>query len=153
MGRKFCNKIWNAARFVLANKPPRIYTNKNSFRSLSKFAKIRNLTSADKQILKALNKTIKSIERNLDNFRFGQAAHALYDFFWHDFCDHYIEKSKEQLQTSDLKPQTLKVLAYVLLTSLKILHPFVPFITEEIYQRLPIKNKKECLMIEDWPHV
>ena len=103
-------------------------------------------TSADKRILKVLDKTIKSVNRDLERFRFGPAAHALYNFFWHDFCDIYIEKSKEQ---KDRK--TKKILLYILLTSLKLLHPFIPFITEEIYQKLPIKNKKKCLMVEDWP--
>jgi len=131
MGKKFCNKIWNASRFVLGQ--------------ISK-SKIKNkkLTSADKKILKALNKTIKSVNNDLENFRFGKAAHSLYDFFWHDFCDKYIEASKKQ---NDKK--TKEILLYVLLNSLKLLHPFIPFITEEIYQKLPIKNK--CLMIENWP--
>jgi valyl-tRNA synthetase len=88
----------------------------------------------------------------LENFQFGKAAHALYDFFWHDFCDIYIEKSKIQsTKSKSEKENTQKVLLYVLLTSLKLLHPFIPFITEEIYQKLPIKNKEKSLMIETWP--
>ena len=105
------------------------------------------LTSADKKILRALNKTIELVTKNLENFRFGQATHTLYNFFWHDFCDQYIEEFKSQ--KSKVKSQ--KVLLYVLLTSLKLLHPFIPFITEEIYQKLPLKDKKKCLMIENWP--
>jgi valyl-tRNA synthetase len=150
MGKKFCNKIWNASRFVLMNKPTRIYADLGSLRSLRGFTRMKNLTSADKRILKSLNKTIKSVNNDLENFRFGRAAHKLYDFFWHDFCDKYIEVFK--IQNSKFKIQKV-LLLYVLLTSLKLLHPFMPFITEEIYQNLPIKNKKKCLMIEGWPSV
>jgi len=141
MGRKFCNKIWNASRFVLmqaANE--QIEIPKKIIPSGA------GLTPADKTILKIMEKTIKSVNGDLENLKFGRAIHILYDFFWHDFCDVYIEKTK-----SGAKKETKKVLLYVLLSSLKLLHPFIPFITEEIYQGLPIKNKKECLMIEDWP--
>ncbi|NCO80229.1 class I tRNA ligase family protein, partial [bacterium] len=153
--------IWNAARFLLMQKPPLI--NADSVRRFSLIKK--NLTPADKKILRALEKTIKSVNGDLENFRFGRAAHTLYDFFWHDFCDVYIEKSKTELsfmkakvkmrtkfsspKQKDLK--TKKILLYVLLNSLKLLHPFIPFITEEIYQKLPIKNKQRCLMITEWP--
>lgn len=107
---------------------------------------------ADKKILKALNKTIKAVNKDLENFRFGPAAHILYNFFWHDFCDIYIERAKVNIQNSKLeKEQTQEILLYVLVASLKLLHPFIPFITEEIYQKLPIKGKKECLIIENWP--
>jgi valyl-tRNA synthetase len=107
---------------------------------------------ADKKILKELDKTVKLVTKNLDDFRFHEATQNSYHFFWHEFCDYYIEKSKKQLQAPDIKRrQTLNILLYVLLTSLKLLHPFMPFITEEIYQKLPMSNKKECLMVEKWP--
>jgi len=145
MGRKFCNKLWNASRFVMIqtlkrDRPRQVLPG-------SDLGKIAGLTSADKRILKVLGKTIKSVNKDLEGFRFGPAGRQLYDFFWHDFCDIYIEKSKLQKD----KKATQKILLYVLLTSLKLLHPFMPFITEEIYQKLPIKNKKKCLMIEQWP--
>ena len=143
MGKKFSNKIWNASRFVLSNKPPQIYAD-----SRNRFTRIKNLTAADKKILKDLDKTTKSINKDFENFRFGKAAHSIYDFFWHDFCDRYIEAAKKQ---GDKK--TNKILVYVLLNSLKLLHPFMPFISEEIYQKLPIKNKKKSLMIENWPKI
>lgn len=134
MGKKFCNKIWNASRFVLSR--------------CSKIKKIKinnqKLTATDKKILKALDKTVKTVNKDLNSFRFGKAAHVLYDFFWHDFCDIYLEASKKQ---NDDK--TNNILLHVLLNSLKLLHPFIPFITEEIYQKLPIKD--QCLMIENWP--
>jgi len=164
MGKKFCNKIWNASRFVLLNKPSQINTDFDSLRSPHRLTQIKNLTPADKKILKALDKTIKSVNKDLGNFRFGQAARKLYSFFWHDFCDKYIEVSKTELSFMKAKVKkrtkfsspkqndfkTKKILLYVLLTSLKLLHPFMPFITEEIYQKLPLKTKK-MLIIENWP--
>lgn len=140
MGKKFCNKIWNASRFVQGRIS-------ESSVALAKEDRSNPKTLADKKILKALDKTIKSINKDLANYEFGKAAHILYDFFWHDFCDQYIEAAKKQ---SDEK--TKKILLNTLLASLKLLHPFIPFITEEIYQTLPIKDKKQSLMIENWPH-
>jgi len=154
MGRKFCNKIWNASRFVLlqsGNSKSEILSSK--FTQNSKF-KIQKLSGADKKILKALDKTIKSVNKDLEGFQFGKAAHKLYDFFWHDFCDVYIEKAKKQLSYEfdvGVNIKTREILVWVLLNSLKLLHPFIPFVTEEIYQKLPIKDKKKCLMIEEWP--
>jgi len=147
MGRKFCNKIWNAARFVILQTAKSKLKSQNSKLQL----KTKNLTGADKKILRALDKTIKSVNKDLGNFRFGPAAHNLYNFFWHDFCDVYIEKSKKQFENTSRAINTRKVLVYVLLNSLRLLQPFVPFITEEIYQKLPIKNKRKCLIIEKWP--
>ena len=141
MGKKFCNKVWNASRFILMQFPIFNFQFSMNFQ-FSKF----KLTSADKRILNQLKKTVKSVNKDLEGFQFGRAARRLYEFFWHDFCDVYIEKSKKQ---ADLK--TKKILLYVLLTSLKLLHPFIPFITEEIYQKLPIKRKEKCLMVEKWP--
>jgi len=143
MGKKFCNKIWNASRFVLLQ----ISNSKVKMQNAKLQFKNQKLTVADKKILKTLEKTIKSTDKDLETFQFGRAARNLYTFFWHDFCDVYIEKSKSQKD----KENTQKILLYVLLNSLKLLHPFIPFLTEEIYQKLPIKNKKECLMVEDWP--
>lgn len=138
MGKKFCNKIWNASRFVLKQN--------GITKKQETITKPKPQTDADKKMLKQLNDIIKLTDKDLEKFKFGKVAHALYDFFWHDFCGVYIEASKEQ----DDK-ETQKILMYVLLSSLKLLHPFVPFITEEIYQTLPIKGKKESLMIEKWP--
>ncbi|MBI3631812.1 MAG: valine--tRNA ligase [Candidatus Staskawiczbacteria bacterium] len=134
MGKKFCNKIWNASRFILGQSGNKEIENKKP---------AGKLTVADKKILKSLDKTIKSVNKDLDNFKFGRACHTLYDFFWHDFCDKYIEESKSQTASTNTG-------GYVLLNSLILLHPFMPFITEEIYQQMPIKNKKECIIIEEW---
>jgi len=141
MGKKFCNKIWNASRFVL------MQLGNTSMRSLDiKRLRLSHLKPADKKILNQLDKTIKSVNKDIESFKFGKAAHILYDFFWHDFCDLYIEYAKDKRDK-----QTKETLLYVLVTSLKLLHPFIPFVTEEIYQKIPIKNKKKCLMVEDWP--
>jgi valyl-tRNA synthetase len=139
MGKKFGNKIWNASRFVL------LQTGEGPF-EISEKINVKNATETDKKILIKLSETIKLVNKNLDNFEFGQASHIIYDFFWHDFCDVYIEESKNQPGQ-----QTKIILLWVLVNSLKLLHPFMPFLTEEIYQSLPIKNKKSQLMIEDWP--
>ena len=146
--KKFANKIWNATRFVLANKPSNIYP-ENKLLSINK-----NSTKADGEILKQLDKTINSLTNNLDRFYFHESAQDIYHFFWHKFCDQYIEKSKKQIlnaKNGKEKENTQKILLYILLNSIKLLHPFMPFITEEIYQQLPLKNKKKCLMAETWP--
>ena len=134
MGRKFCNKLWNASRFCLMQKTG------------SKALISRKSINPKSKIIKKLDKTTRLINKNMENYQFGKATHILYDFFWHDFCDKYIEEFKNQKSKS--KNQEL---LYVLLTSLKLLHPFIPFITEEIYQKLPMKNKKTSIIIEDWP--
>ncbi|MFC1700694.1 valine--tRNA ligase [Patescibacteria group bacterium] len=127
MGKKFANKIWNASKFVEMK---------------SKSTKLpKKLTPADKKIIQQLNKTIKATNKELKEFRFGQTAHILYDFFWHDFCDTYIEESKNQ---------KTNVLGYVLIDSLKLLHPFMPFVTESIYQKLSFKDNK-YLTTASWP--
>jgi len=134
MGRKFCNKLWNASRFAMFQ-----FSN----RQLKISAKAPGKNS---KIAKKLDKAVKSINKDLENYQFGRAAHTVYDFFWHDFCDKYIEGFKKE----PLKKKNQELL-YILLTSLKLLHPFVPFITEEIYQKLPLRNKKKSLMVENWP--
>ncbi|XOB42117.1 MAG: valine--tRNA ligase [Candidatus Nealsonbacteria bacterium] len=149
MGKKFCNKIWNATRFVIVQ----FKGSKLEIPTKAQISKLK-LSKNNKKILSAINKTTKSVNKYLDKFEFGKASQALYDFFWHDFCDQCIEHSKEEISKAKTKiegEKTKKVLLYTLIASLKLLHPFVPFITEEIYQELPIKNKKKCLMIEDWP--
>ncbi len=151
MGKKFCNKIWNATRFVMMQVDDK--KSKLKIPSKAEIARLK-LARNEKRILRVLNKTTKSVDKYLETFQFGKAAQLLYDFFWHEFCDECIEKSKIRIlesQSEAEKQKTKKVLLYTLLTSLKLLHPFVPFITEEIYQSLPIQNKKKCLMVEDWP--
>jgi valyl-tRNA synthetase len=144
MGRKFCNKIWNATRYVLMQT-------QNSKLKIQKLkVEKKKLTKAQKEILRRLEKTIKTVNKNLEKFEFGKAAENLYHFFWHQFCDKYIEESKKEMKEGN--PFAKKVLLYLLLKSLILLHPFIPFITEEIYQKLPLKNKKISIVIEDWPN-
>ncbi len=141
MGKKFANKIWNASRFAL------MQIGNEKIVLTKKQPSGQKITAADKKILKQLETTTKKIDTELNKYRFGQAAHILYDFFWHDLCDEYIECAKKQNNK-----QTKEILAYVLVNSLKLLHPFMPFVTESIYQQLPFKEGK-FLMIETWPRV
>jgi len=141
-GKKFCNKIWNATRFVLQNIGEKQF-------DLCIIP--QGLTTYDTEILSRLNAIIKSTTDNIESYQFGRAIRDLYDFFWHDFCDVYIEKSKSQLQAPQMKENTEKILIYTINCSLKLLHPFVPFVTEELYQMLPVTTKKEALIIENWP--
>ena len=133
--RNFANKIWNASRFVLMN------TDETASDVLP-----ANLELEDKWILSKLNKLIEKVTDNLDKYELGIAVQNLYDFIWDEFCDWYIELVKPRLGT-DKNPQN--VLIYVLSNILKLLHPFMPFITEEIYSYLPVTDKKS-IMISDW---
>ena len=145
-GQKFCNKIWNATRFITIQTENKNY---------SLPAKIKKTKKADEKIFKDLEKIIKDVNSNLNKYQFGQALQKIYHFFWKEFCDKYIEDAKERLQkakTKEEKNDVVMALLYVLLSSLKLLHPFIPFVTEEIYQNLPLKNRKQCLMVEDWPN-
>ena len=105
----------------------------------------------DKWILSRYNETIGEIEKNLEKFEFGLAANKLYDFVWEEFCDWYIELVKPRLYNDDteVKDNALSVLVTVLTGIIKLLHPFMPFITEEIYSYMP--NKKDMLINEVWP--
>lgn len=137
--RNFANKIWNASRFVLMN------IGKNF-----DLVKVKpKLTQKDKWILEELKTTKKKIKKYIENYKFYLAAKEVYYFFWHKFCDKTIEDCKKRINKEP--EETAKwVLWTVLYNSLKLLHPFMPFVTEEIYQRLPQKPKK-ALIIEDWP--
>ena len=139
--RNFMNKLWNASRFVLMNAEGVKVKQMGSFR----------LTVADKWILSGLNRTIKDVTAALNKYELGLANAKLYDFVWSQFCDWYIELSKTALYggDEDKKANTVTVLLYVLENILKLMHPFVPFITEEIYQHLP--TTKGTIMLSPWP--
>ncbi len=141
--RNFANKIWNASRFII--------TNFEDFSPYDYEISDLTLTISDKWILSRINKVIKEVTEKLEGFAFSEASSLLYDFFWRDFCDWYIEISKVDLYGDDhaAKNKTRKILHYVLEASLKLLHPFMPFITEEIWQRMPHNGKS--IMISDWP--
>ncbi|MDE5605164.1 MAG: valine--tRNA ligase [Eubacterium sp.] len=136
--RNFANKLWNAARFVL------MYLGEDyKYDGLPK-----DLAVEDKWILSKLNTLAKEVTDNLDKFELGIAIQKLYDFIWDVFCDWYIEISKIRLQSGEGADTAKAVLVYVLTGILKLLHPFMPFITEEIYQALP--HDTESIMISEW---
>ena len=139
--RNFMNKIWNASRFVLLNAEGKKITP----------VKECKLTAADKWIITRLNKTVKEITVNMEKYEMGVALANLYDFVWSDFCDWYIEFTKPVLYGEDEKKasDTMGVLVYVLTEILKLLHPFIPFITEKIYKSIP--GAAETLMLQEFP--
>ena len=140
--RNFVNKIWNASRFI------EMLVDRLNPSKISLEIDKENLTDTDKDILDKLNKIIVSTTKNIENYRFGQASEDLYQFFWHEFCDIYIENAKDRGE------ETIPVLLTVLQTSLKLLHPFIPFVTEIVYQNLQEKFnfKKELLISSSWPN-
>lgn len=140
-GRNFANKIWNASRFVLMNLDG--VDNKD--------IDFDNLTIADKWILDKLNKTAKEVNENIKDFRIGEVAHILYDFFWNSYCDWYVEIAKIQLQDTALKANTQRVLRYVLDMSLRMLHPIMPHITECVWQLIPKETATKALIVADFP--
>jgi len=140
VGRNFANKIWNATRFILMKKEENnIEINDLEFKS--------SLTIPDKWIINLLNQTIEEVTNFYENYRFAEAAKKLYEFFWHTFCDWYLEITKDNFNQF-----SLKVLLYVLINTLKLLHPLMPFITEEIFQRLKeFLKSEEAIIISLWP--
>ena len=139
--RNFANKIWNASRFLLMNL--------ENFDANFKPAE-SDLTLADKWIISRLNRTAKSVTENLDKFELGEAARLMYDFIWSEFCDWYIELTKARLYGEDARAKStaLYVLNTVLEKSLRLLHPFMPFLTEIIRQKLP--NAEGSIMLAKW---
>jgi valyl-tRNA synthetase len=151
-GRKFANKIWNASRFVLTqieNTNPSAESKHSGGPATMSLRTLGGKTAADKEILGKLAETKGKLEKDIEGFEFSPALHDLYEFFWHEFCDKYIEESKKQCADEKLKANTRKILAYTLKESLKMLHPFMPFITEAIYGHLPTENK-DLLIVETW---
>lgn len=147
--KNFANKLWNASRFVLMNL--------ENF-DLDFVPEKENFTLADKWILSRFNQTAKEITENLEKFELGEAARSIYDFVWSEFCDWYIELakgrlySKEGTQEAELAKKTVQFILYEVLDgTLKLLHPFMPFITEEIWQQLPKKAQGTVtIMKQDW---
>ena len=137
--RNFANKIWNASRFLMMNL------------TIDRCELPGRLELEDKWILSKLNAAIPAITENMDRYELGVAAQKIYDFIWDDYCDWYIELTKSRLQGEDAgaKERAQQVLCYVLTQTLKLLHPFMPFITEEIWQALP--HEGDFLMLQQWP--
>ena len=140
--RNFANKLWNATRFLMMNMSDEI-TDSNF--------DLEKLHYEDKWILSKLQKVIKQITEKIEKYDIGLAADDIYDFIWSDFCDWYIEIVKPVLYSDNLeeKINTVKVLLYALENILKLLHPFMPYITEEIWQALP--NREDALIVSKWP--
>ena len=142
--RNFANKIWNASRFLMMNL------------TIDKCELPEKLELEDKWILSKLNRAIREITENMDRYELGVAAQKIYDFIWDDYCDWYIELTKTRLQgeDEDSKIRAQQVLCHVLTQMLKLLHPFMPFITEEIWQALPHEDgvaEGGFLMLQSWP--
>ena len=144
--RNFANKLWNASRFVFMNIDEEIMN------GVTRESVEANLTIADKWIISRANNVVKEVIDNMDKFDLGIAAQKIYDFAWTEYCDWYIEIVKPRLYSDDVeaKKAALYTLTYVLETILKLLHPYMPFITEEIYTYLP--TVKGSIVIANWPH-
>lgn len=137
--RNFANKIWNASRFLMMNL------------TIDRRELPDRLELEDKWILSKLNSVIPEVTENMERYELGVAAQKVYDFIWDSYCDWYIELTKTRLQgeDEDSKLRAQQVLCYVLTETLKLLHPFMPFITEEIWQALP--HSGDYLMLQQWP--
>jgi valyl-tRNA synthetase len=153
VGRNFCNKLWNASRFAMMNlegTDPALFDK-------------TKLAITDKWILSRLARTIAEVTDGLDAFKYNEPLNAIYKFFWNDFCDWYLEWAKPRMFDAPQKPIAQNVLAFVLDQTLRLLHPFVPFITEGIFQKLneiaPTRGLKgiaelngaKALVVADWP--
>ena len=140
--RNFANKLWNASRYVMMNL---------SDDAVNQLPSLDKLEIADKWVLSKLNNLIVAVTENLDKYEMGIAVQKVYDYIWDTYCDWYIELTKARLYSEDAerKQTAIQVLTYVLDQVLRLLHPFMPFITEEIWQSLP--HEGEALMVAKWP--
>ena len=141
--RNFANKVWNASRFIMMNDPDNKVTADGDMPA--------NLTAADKWILSKMNNLIKEVTENMEKYELGIAVAKLNDFIWEEFCDWYIEMVKPRLYNDEDTTKTAAIwtLKKVLIDALKLLHPYMPFITEEIFCN--IQDKEESIMISSWP--
>ena len=140
--RNFANKLWNASRYVLMNVPEHMTTG---------LPAKEQLEIADKWVLSKLNTLISEVTENLERYELGIAVQKIYDFLWDTYCDWYIELTKARLygENAESKETAIRVLVYVLDQTLRLLHPFMPFITEEIWQSIP--HEGEALIVAAWP--
>ncbi len=143
--KHFINKIWNAVRFILVN------VDKED--DITPPHEINHLSLSDRWILDRLHHVAADVNKFLDEYRFNDSANLLYQFMWHEFCDWYLEMSKPALygDNADTKKAALCTIIHVLETSIALLHPFIPFVTEELWQHLPVKNKGKSLCIRKYP--
>jgi len=141
-GRNFANKIWNAARFILMNLEPSL-----AGAGLEELSKKEKLGIIDRWILSRFYSLLKELDKALDNYCFNEAANLIYGFLWHEFCDWYLEMVKPQIK----EPQVQVVMYRVLEESLRVMHPLMPFVTEEIWQKLP--HQGTSILACPWPTV
>lgn len=141
--KHFANKLWNIARFALQQVPGSEFQNLNS--------KPEPTTEADKAILSKLDETITSVTHNLAKFVLHEAAQQAYQFVWHELADVYLETSKKQLSDESLKANTGHILVWCLVNTLKLVHPFAPFVTEELWSKLFGEKDTSLLMVAKWP--
>jgi valyl-tRNA synthetase len=146
LGRNFANKLWNASRFILMNMQKGQVD-----ADLCAVFKSMDLSLADRWILSRFYSTLDYVAKCLDEYRFNESANAIYEFFWHEFCDWYIEIVKQSIG----EKKTQVILYKILEKSLRMLHPFMPFVTEEIWQKLPHEKDHpgDSIMMQPWPHV
>ncbi|MDY0150400.1 MAG: valine--tRNA ligase, partial [Kiritimatiellia bacterium] len=147
LGRNFGTKIWNAARFL------QMFTDGETVAVQAPQFDPALLTADDQHILARLHKTVAACDENIDRCRFNDYAKTIYDFFWHEFCDWYVEYAKLPLKGDDKarKAEVLKVMHYVLSRALCLLHPIMPFLTEELWQGMGYAAMAESIMIAPWP--
>lgn len=145
----FANKIWNAAKFIIMNTPNNVESVKENIQNIENG---KSLRIEDKWILSKLNKLISDITRNIENYDLGIAIDKIYGFMWNEFCDWYIEMVKSRIysENTEEKIEVCAILNYVFANCLKLLHPFMPFVTSEIYEKLVLVDDKE-LMLSKWP--
>ncbi len=146
--KKFANKLWNMARFIDMKRIENYESRSMNYEDLSKLAKNEN----DKMMIGKTQSLVKEVTKHLNNYKFNYAAEALYEFAWHEFADKYIENVKTQnSNVKSLDQNSFIILNSLFLILLELLHPFMPFITEAIYLKMP--NHKESIMIEKWPQI
>lgn len=139
--RNFANKLWNASRYILMNLPE----------DMTKAELPENLPIEDKWLLSLYNELIKDVTSNIDAYEFGIACGKVYDFIWDIYCDWYIELTKPRIaEGGETAKAAQNVLVYVMAGLLKLLHPFMPYITEEIWQSMPVEDQPESIMVSDW---
>lgn len=143
--RNFINKLWNISRFI------QIQSRSISDIQVSKSKNIKPITLADKWILSRVNGLIDSVTKKIEQHELGEAVREIYEFAWHEFADWYIEISKWQIDNKEQKINTLYCLQFILHNLLKLLHPFIPFVTEQIWQSLNTKTQNKLLIVQNWP--
>jgi valyl-tRNA synthetase len=146
VARNFCNKLWNAARFVLMNVDDAIlHADKLDWDDIERrYGVYHHLSLEDKWILSRLATVTKNVTESLESYHYADAMRTLYDFAWDEFCSFYVEMVKTRLFDEDEKPMAEAMLVHVLHTLIRLLHPVMPFVTEEIYQRLKFTLQYKC---------